>query len=476
MRSKSPKHLISRIAAAICLLIAVQPVYAQPTATPETQELLNGLKILFWPQPGSPDVLVKLRIHSGSAFDLSGRAGEMALLGDILFPDPETLEFFTEQMGGKLTVSVNYDSITITMLGKAGQLNNILEVLRNAILSTQLTPEVVAKVRDARIKMVKDSAVSPAVVADRAIASRLFGTFPYGRPSAGSPEELSKVERGDLMLARERFLNSNNATLAIVGGVTQSRAMRTLKQLFGPWRRSEQIAPSTFTAPKAPDTRALIVNLPSPTSEVRIAVRGVSRSDQQFYAALVLARIAQYRWQETTPALASKPISVRSESYILPGYFRMSASVNSADAPGTVLSARKVLESLTASPPTAAELDRAKRETLADLSSKTSNLEAPTEAWLDADTYRLAAIEDRAALVQAVSASDIQRVANRLFKDALTTNNPIFAPTATVIVGDSAQLKTAFQGKLTFEVLGETPPLGTPAKPPTKPGKKTSPS
>jgi zinc protease len=467
MRSKLPKHLISSIGAAICVLITLQPINAQLAPVPETQELLNGLKILFWPRPGSPDVLVKLRIHSGSAFDLSGKAGEMALLGDILFPNPETLEFFSEQMGGKLTVSVNYDSITITMLGKAEQLNNILEVLRNAILSTQLTPEVVAKVREARIKMVKDSTVSPAVVADRAITSRLFGTFPYGRPSGGSPEELSKVDRADLMLAHERFINSNNATLAIVGGVTQSRAMRTLKQMFGPWRRSEQIVPSTFTAPKSPDARVLIVNLPSPTSEVRLAVRGVSRSDQQFYAALVLARIAQYRWQETTPTLASKPISVRSESYTLPGYFLMSTSVGSADTPGCVLSAKKVLDSLIGSPPTAVELDRAKRETLTDLSSKSSNLEVGPEAWLDADTYRLGAIEDRAALVQAVSAADIQRVANRLFKDA---------PIATVIVGDSAQVKTALEGKLTFEVLGETRLPRTPAKTPTKPGNRTNPS
>ena len=467
MRSKLPQHLISRIGAAICVLVTLQPINAQPTPVPETQELLNGLKILFWPQPGSPEVLVKLRIHSGSAFDLSGKAGEMALLGDILFPNPETLEFFSEQMGGKLTVSVNYDSITITMLGKADQLNNILEVLRNAILSTQLTPEVVAKVREARIKMVKDSTVSPALVADRAITSRLFGTFPYGRPSGGTPEELSKVDRADLMMAHERFINSNNATLAIVGGITQSRAMRTLKQLFGPWRRSEQIVPSTFTAPKSPDARVLIVNLPSPTSEVRLAVRGVSRSDQQFYAALVLARIAQYRWQETTPALASKPISVRSESYTLPGYFLMSTSVSSADVPGCVLSAKKVFDSLVASPPTAAELDRAKRETLADLSSKISNLEMGPDAWLDADTYRLGTVEDRAALVQAVSAADIQRIANRLFKDA---------PIATVIVGDSEQVKTALEGKLTFEVLGETPKPTTPAKTPTKPGSTTSPS
>ena len=467
MPPKSLKHLISWVSVAVCLLLTVNPVSAQPAPVPETQQLLNGLKILFWPQPGSSDVLVKLRIHSGSAFDLSGKAGEMALLGDILFPDPATLDYFTDQMGGKLTVSVNYDSVTVTMLGKAEQLNNILEVLRNAILATQLSPEVVARVRDARIKMVKDTAVSPSVVADRAIASRLFGTFPYGRPSAGSPEELSRVERGDLMLARERFVNSNNATLAIVGGVTQNRAMRTLRQLFGPWHRSEQIIPSTFTAPKTPDPRVLIVNFASPTTELRLAVRGLSRADQQFYAGLVLARIAQYRWQEMTPALASKPVSVSSQGYTLAGYFVMGAAVNASDALSPVTNAKKVLESLITSPTNLAEIDRAKREIISEMNSKLSNLETGPEAWLDADTYRLGTVEDRSALIQAVTAVDVQRLAGRLFKDA---------PTATVIVGDSAQLKVTLEGKLPFEVLGESPQPVPPAKKPSKSGTASSPS
>ena len=55
----------------------------------------------------------------------------------------------------------------------------------------------------------------------------------------------------DLMLARERFLNSNNATLAIIGGVTKTRAMRALRQILGPWRKSEQIVPTTFRQPTA---------------------------------------------------------------------------------------------------------------------------------------------------------------------------------------------------------------------------------
>src|SRR4029079_57126 len=202
--------------------------------------------ILFWPKPGSSEVLLKLRIHSGSAFDLAGKSGQMALLGDIMFPDPATVDYFTEQMGGKLNVNVTYDSVTITLLGKADQLENIIEVLRNAILATQLTPELVSKMRENRIKQVRDSSVSPTMVADRAIVVRLFGDFPYGRPSAGFPEDLARIDRGDLMLVRDRFVNSNNATLAIVGGINKPRAVRTLRQLLGPWRKSEQIVPSSF--------------------------------------------------------------------------------------------------------------------------------------------------------------------------------------------------------------------------------------
>jgi zinc protease len=467
MPPKSRTPSILRIAAIVCFFIAVQPVAAQPGSTPESEELLNGLKVLFWPKPGSSEVLVKLRIHSGSAFDLAGKSGEMALLGDILFPDPETGDFFTEQMGGKLNVVVNYDSITITMLGKADQLNNILDVLRNAILSTQLTAEVVTRIREARLKMVRDTMVSPATVADRAIAVRLFGTFPYGRPSPGSPEDLARVERADLMLARDRFLNSNNATLAISGGVTQARAMRTLKQLFGPWRKSEQVIPSTFSAAKPPDPRTLIVNVPGSSAEVRLALRGVSRSDKDFHAALVLARVMQHRWQELNPELAAKPSFVRSESYVLPGSFVLGTAVNPQSSAAALVSAKKVIEALVTTPVTGAELERSRNEVVAETNAQTPRLEAEADAWLDMYTYRLSEAQNNVALLVGVSAADVQRLASRLLKDASV---------ATVIVGDAQALKPAIQGQLQFEVLGEAPETIPTPKPPTKPGSSSSPS
>ncbi|MEJ7619057.1 MAG: hypothetical protein WKF30_19240 [Pyrinomonadaceae bacterium] len=59
--------------------------------------------------------------------------------------------------------------------------------------------------------------VLPEMIADRATAVRLYGTHPYGRLINGAPETLAKIDRPDLLLARERFMNPNNATLVCVG-------------------------------------------------------------------------------------------------------------------------------------------------------------------------------------------------------------------------------------------------------------------
>src|SRR5437667_1162596 len=194
----------------ICLLLVVlvsARISAQTPPEPVREQLLNGLTILFWQRPDA-NVLLKLRVHSGAAFDLAGKGGTMALLGDALFPDPTTREYVADQLGGKLEVTTSYDSIDITISGKAGELERIVELLRGALVTPPLTPENVARVRDARLKQLSERPLTAAEIADQTIAARLFGRFPYAHPATGTVETVRKVDRGDLLLARERFLNA----------------------------------------------------------------------------------------------------------------------------------------------------------------------------------------------------------------------------------------------------------------------------
>lgn len=456
------------------LTLLYSPVPAQVPIEPEHERLLNGLRVLIWPRPSDQDVLLKLRVHSGAVFDLEGKAGSMAMLGDILFPDPTTREYFTEEMQGRLLVTTDYDSITITMQGRAREFERIVEILRTALITTQLTAENVAKVRDGRIKVIKETAVSPAMLADRAIATRLFGDFPYGRPSGGSVESLGRVDRVDLMVARERFLNPNNSTLVIVGGVQTNRAMRALRQLLGVWSKSERNVPASFRQPTAPDPRTLIVNSPSDQSvELRFALRGFKRQDADAPAAALLASLARQRWEKLIPELARCPMSVRHDAFVLPGMFVMGAAVDNVLAGKALASAREVMQSLAASPVSAAELEQAKADAIATATKDLATPDGMARAWLDVDTYGLSSVAEQMRALNAVSPSDVQRAAARLLRDSTA---------ASVVVGNADVVKVQIERYTKFEIMGEIVPVNesrsdpkpdpnvkTQIKPPAKP-------
>lgn len=443
------------------LLCQAPPGYAQALPAPQRDELLNGLRVLVWNRPGDGNAYLKLRIHSGAAFDLAGKSGLMALLSDLLFPDPTTREYFTEDLGGRLDVTSDYDTINITMTGHAAQFERMVEILRTALISTELTPDVVTKMRDARIKLVHDLNISPAMLADRAISARLFGSYPYGRVWMGTPDSLAHIDRGDLVLARERFLNPNNSTLIIMGGVDDRRAMRALKQLLGGWQRSSIIVPSTFRQPAAADPRTLIVDLPgAETAEVRLAVRGLARSDKDFASANLLAMIARDQWLASEPDLGKTAFFVRHEAHVLPGIFILGASVPTDAVSSTLANARKVLQQLAKGGVTQAQLDKARGDAIAEFNKQTEQPEGVADLWLDADTYQLGSIEERLGQLRNITTEDLKRTATRLFKEDSM---------ATVALGGAEKLKPVLERNGKVEIMGEAAavPAPTPA-----PGKK----
>ena len=93
-------------------------------------------------------------------------------------------------------------------------------------------------------------------------------------------------------------------------------------------------------------------------------------------------------------------------------------------------------------------------------------IRAAIYARYSSDNQKDRSIEDQIALLRAVTPADIQRLANRLFKDAAM---------ASVVTGEPAQLKATLQGRVQFEVLGEVEAPAPSAKPPAKPASSANP-
>jgi zinc protease len=420
--------------AALCLSTPAN-VAAQNSGThaPRREQLLNGLRLLLLHRPGDSQVALKLRINSGGAFDLAGKEGLTMLLSDALFPDPGTRQYVTEELGGRLEVNTSYDSVEISLAGKASDFERLAELLRNALLQMRLAPEDVARLRDERLKAALEANSKPGTLADRAVAARLYGTFPYGRTLEGTPESLARIDRTDLMLARDRFLIPNNSTLTLIGGIEAPRALRVFRQFLGSWRKSETIPPYTFRQPDVPDARTLIVNLPGTNEvEIRLAARGLSRTDRDRAVAPVLAALARERWAAALKESQTGTTFARHDAHYLSGELILGATVPANVAAQTLEAARTLIKSLAASPVTAAEFDRARRTALAATAERKAHPDALADEWLDAIAYKSTLAEEEQAL-NALTPADVQRVAARLFTDAKP---------ASVVVGDAAQLRS----------------------------------
>jgi len=446
---------------ALALLIAgggASHARAQNTPQPDRERLLNGLTILYGNRPGEANVLLKLRVHSGAVFDMTGKAGTMSLLGDALFPESTTREYVAEQLGGHLEVTTTYDAIDVSVSGKASELERMIELVRNAILNLNLSAESVTTLREARLKQLSEKRSSISDVANRAISTRLFGSFPYGNPAEGSIETVAKIDRADLMLARERFLNADNATLVVIGGVDKARLMRAARQLLGSWQKGDRIVPATFRQAAAVDPRVLMIDQAGANNaEIRLAVRGLVRSDRDAAAASLLAAIIKQRWQSADSAISS-PMVIH-EAHALNGMFMLGGSVPTQSAAKAISTAQGVMHAIAREDPSMSELETA-RKTVLMKSSSLSPSESLADVWLDGETYKMPA-NNQADELNRISPADIRRVAARLFEDA--------APQAIVVLGNTAELKSQFDARA--EVRTNQPPT-KPAANPSLPAKK----
>lgn len=417
------------VSLAAFVLTAVSVFAQAPNAAPRQEKLLNGLKILMRSDPQAADVSVKIRVHSGAAFDPQGKEGVMRMLAENIFPNDAAREFFAEDLGGSLEIVTNYDYIQINATAKSEEFLTLLETVANAVARPTIDKETTLRLRALQIEKVREMEKNPAYVADRAVARRLFGTFPYGRPAFGTVESVQKIDFADLIFARDRFFTADNATVVITGNFKPDLAFRAARRYFGAWAKSDGKIASTFRQPDAPTHELSVLESPAPNkSEFRVALRGFARNDDDFYAAQILERILQNRVQTRE----GKNAFVRHETHVLPGAVilgvsdwnlgRIKKDGNKISLPVTDNYQNNFLKDAVKPE----EFDKAKSE----LTAQSGKTEA-ADLWLDADTFRFTMPKT----APNATIADVQRVLEKLQKQ----------PAATVLVFSEEAARPANQ-------------------------------
>ena len=410
--------LINFFILSVILTISTGSVVAQglTLGPPKEEKLLNGLRVLMWSDESSPKVNVKLRIHTGASFDPQDKEGVMMLLSEAIFPNEEVREFFRDELGGSLEVTTNYDYIEISASSKPDQYLTMLETLANAVTNPVIDKATTDAVKSRLSAKLEANERNASQVADLAVRKRLLETFPYGRPLTGSTSSLKRIDFADLKFAYDRLFGADNVTIAISGNFSTSTGFRAVRRYFGPWLKADKKVPSTFRQPDPPPAGMQIVQSPEPgVTEMRYAVRGVSRNDKDYAAASILALILEQRIKAKAPADQRTNVFVRNYSNILPGVLVFGISRIRTDLTAAITAEKPktdgtdLLTGALGDRVTDAEFNSAKSAALGNY-----RMLDPSTLWLDADTFRLQSVKADQDAFANVSLADVQRFADRI--------------------------------------------------------------
>lgn len=390
-------------------------VFSQPQKfqNPRKEKLLNGLNVLIWNTPAAKKVTVKLRIHRGAAFDPQNKEGTMNLMANILFPNQASREYFEQDLGGSLNITSNFDYLQLDITADNEKALDVLQTLANAISNVQIDKETTDLVRTEQLEKVRKLESDPAYIADKAVAERLLGDFPYGRAEFGTTESLKNIDFADLLFTKLKFFTSDSATLVIEGPVNSDLVYRAVRRFFGGWVKADSEIPATFRLPEAPDKNLKIIDATREnTSELRFAIRGVARNDKSFYAAEIIKNLLLNR----VKAKERGEVTITSNSHLLPGLFIIAVKdwnlgYVKRDGNQIALPAEmnKSIAGYFADPITTAEFNSAKNSVLKRFSQE--NL---TENWLDVETFKLSSFSKDMQAAQEITLEDVRTLAEKM--------------------------------------------------------------
>jgi zinc protease len=113
------------------------------------------------------------------------------------------------------------------------QLKAAMEMEADRMVNLRLTEDDLATVRQALIEERRSRADNPVVRLNEQMNAALYHSHPYGLPSIGWENEMSKLTREDVLGLHQRYYVPNNAILVIAGDVTPDEVKRLAEETFG---------------------------------------------------------------------------------------------------------------------------------------------------------------------------------------------------------------------------------------------------
>lgn len=262
----------------------------------------KGAEIWLVEDHGLPFVSLDLMFEGGAVLDREGKRGAANLMtalieegaGDM---DARSFQARREALAADFGFRVSSDWLNVSARMLTENRDEAADLLHLALTEPRFDEDAINRVRGQVLAGLAADAKSPNALAQRAFWSALYGSSAYGTAQDGTEESVSALTQQDLRQSHADLLTHRRVLVSAVGDITPQELGALVDALL-------EGVPETGPAlpPQAEvtlDPGAHVVPFETPQSVAVFGHTGIARTDPDFIAAYVLNEMLGGRGQQS---------------------------------------------------------------------------------------------------------------------------------------------------------------------------------
>jgi predicted Zn-dependent peptidase len=388
----------------------------------------NGLRLLTAPMPGMRSASIVLYFAVGSRYETLEQAGishfieHMAFKGSERYPTARTISEAIEGVGGIFNASTDKELTAYTARVPGEYLPAILRVLADLVRRPLFDAVELEKERGVIIEELSSTRDDPQEWVHLLIDETMWPDLPLGRDDAGRVETVARLSRQELLDYHHDYYQPNALIISVAGNIDTEQVSDLAGQLFGDWVAG---TPKKWSESLPPRDAAPVAMIRKETEQANLCLGslGVAYTSPDYYAFTLTnailgegmsSRLFQSIREERGLAY---DIGSYFNSYADTGNFVISAGVDPSQIEAAIGAIIQELSRIAEQAVPDDELDRIKAYVRGSLVLGLEGT-AQVASWLGSQEYsrgKILPVEEVVARINAVTADDIQRIAQQCF-------------------------------------------------------------
>lgn len=268
-----------------------------PARAIEIQQITSpgGIKAWLVEDHSIPFTALTLMFKGGASLDAPDKRGAINLMTALLEEgagEMNSVQFAeaAEALATSARFNVSDDALVVSTRALTENRDQAAELLRQALTEPRFDPDAVERVRAQVQSVIRSEATDPESIAAKELARQAWGAHPYATSTNGTAESVGALSRDDLIDAKNRILARDRVVVAASGDIDAKELGLLIDKVLGG-------LPETGSAP-LPDPAVLgltggvtVIDWDSPQTVVTFAQPGLPMSDPDYFAAVIADHI-----------------------------------------------------------------------------------------------------------------------------------------------------------------------------------------